>query len=61
MQKEADEAKLQWVNQMTSLSRITMPFKRKFANLVVALVAVALAVGSFWSPAVADPPLPLLQ
>ena len=61
LQREADDAHSQWVDQMTNLSKIAMPSSRRITSYVVALVSVALAVGSFWSPAVADSPLPLLQ
>ena len=61
LQREADDARSQWVDQMTNLSKIAMPFSRRITIYVVALVSVALAVESFWSPAAADSLLPLLQ
>ena len=61
LQREADDAHSQWVDQMTNLSKIAMPSSRRITSYVVALVSVALAVESFWSPAAADSPLPLLQ
>ena len=61
LQKEVDDANLQWVDQMTNLSKGAMPLGRKITSVVVALVSVGLAVGPFWSPAAADAPVPLLQ
>ena len=61
LQKESDEARSQWVDQMTNLSRGAMPLGRKITSVVVALVSVGLAVGPFGSPAAADAPVPLLQ
>ncbi len=61
LQQEADDARSQWVDQMTNLSKIAMPLGRKITSLVVALVSVALAVEPFWSSAAAEAPVPLLQ
>ena len=61
LQQEADDARSQWVNQMTNLSKIAMPLGRRITSIVVALVSVALAVEPFWSSAAADAPVPLLQ
>ena len=61
LQKESEEARLQWVDQMTYLSRGATPRSRKITSIVVALVSVGLAVRKFWSPAAADAPVPLLQ
>ena len=61
LQQEADDARTQWVNQMTNLSKISMSLGRKITSAVVAFISVALTVESFWSPAAADAPVPLLQ
>ena len=61
LQQEADDARVQWVDQMTNLSNIAMPLSRRIASIVVALISVALAVEPFWSPAAVDVPVPLLQ
>ena len=61
LQQEADDARSQWVDQMTNLSKIAMPLGRRITSIVVALVSVALAVEPFWSSAAADAPVPLLQ
>ena len=61
LQQEADDARSQWVDQMTNLSKIAMPLGRRITSIMVALVSVALAVESFWSPTAADAPVPLLQ
>ena len=61
LQYESDEARLQWVDQMTNISKSAMPLGRKIASIVVALVSVGLAVGPFRSPDAADVPVSLLQ
>ena len=61
LQREADDARTQWADQMTKLSKIAMPFSRRIASMVVALISVALAVEPFWSSAAADAPVSLLQ
>ena len=61
LQQEADDARTQWVNQMTNLSKISMSLGRKITSAVVAFISVALTVESFWSPTAADVPVPLLQ
>ena len=61
LQQEADDARSQWVDQMTNLSKIAMPLGRRITSIVVALVSVALSVEPFWSSAAADAPVPLLQ
>ena len=61
LQQEADDALAQWVDQATNLSKIAMPLGRRITIVVVTFVSVALAVGSFWSSAAADAPVPLLQ
>ena len=61
LQEEADDARSQWVDQMATLSKITMPLSRRITSIVIALVSVALAVDPFWSPATADTPVSLLQ
>ena len=60
LQQEAEEASAQWVDQMANLSKIVMPFNRKLASAVIALVSVGLAFEPFWSPTAADAPA-LLQ
>ena len=61
LQQEADDARAQWVKQMTNLSKIAMPRGRKIAGIVAALVSVVLAVEPFWSTAAAHVPVSLLQ
>ena len=61
LQQEADDARIQWVNQMTKLQKIAMPLGCKITSVVVALISVALTVEPFWSPTAADAPIPLLQ
>ena len=61
LQREADDACAQWVDQMTNLSKIAMPLGRRITSVVVALISVALAVEPIWSPAAVDVPVPLLQ
>ena len=61
LQQESDEARSQWVDQMTNISESATPLGRRIASIVVALVSVGLAVGPFWSPAAADVPVSLLQ
>ena len=64
LQREADDARSQWVNHMTNLSRFAMPFGRRslrIASIVVALVSLRLSTEPFWATTPADEPLPLLQ
>ena len=61
LQREADDARSQWADQMTNSSKIAMPPSRRITSCVVAFPSLALAVESFWTPAAADSPLPLLQ
>ena len=61
LQQESDEARSQWVDQMTNISKSAMPRGRKITSILVALVSVGLAVGPFWSPDAADVPVLLLQ
>ena len=61
LRKEADDARAQWVKQMTNLSKIAMPRGRKIAGIVAALVSVTMAVEPFWSTAAAHAPVSLLQ
>ena len=61
LHKEADDARTQWVDQMTKLSRIAMPLNRRIASGVIALISVALSVEPFWSTPATDVPTPLLQ
>ena len=61
LQQEADDARIQWANQMTYLQNISMPLSRKITSAVVILVSVALTIESFWSSAAVDAPMPLLQ
>ena len=61
LQKESEEARLQWVDQMTYLSRGATPRSRRITSIVVALVSVGLGVTKSWSSAAADAPVPLLQ
>ena len=61
LQEESDEARSQWVDQMTNLSNSAMPLGRKITSTMVALVSVGLAVGPFWSSVDADAPASLLQ
>ena len=61
LQREADAACSQWVDQMNKVSKTAMPLSRRIANIVVVLVAVGLVVEPFWSPAAADVPVPFLQ
>ena len=61
LQREADDAHSQWVDQMTNLSKIAMPSSRRITSYVVALISVALAVEPFWSSAAAEEPMPSLQ
>ena len=61
LQREADDARSQWTDQMAKLSKTTMPLSRKVTSMVVALISVALAIEPFWSTAAADAPTSLLQ
>ena len=64
LQQEADDARSQWVNHMTNLSRFAMPFGRRsfrIASIAVALVSVGLSAEPFWATTAADVPVPLLQ
>ena len=61
LQQEAEDARSQWVEQMTNLSKIATPLSRKITSMVVALVSVALAFEPLWSTVVADAPVLLLQ
>ena len=61
LQREADDACSQWVDQMTNLSNIAMPLSRRIASFVVIFVSVALAVEPFWATITADEPVSLLQ
>ena len=61
LQREADDARAQWVKQMTNLSKIAMPRGRKIAGIAAAIVSVVLAVEPFWSTAAAHAPVSLLQ
>ena len=59
--RESVEARSQWVDQMTNLSKISMPLGRKLVSAAVVLVSMGLAVGPFWSPAVVDTHVSFLQ
>ena len=61
LQQESDEARAQWVRQMTNVSQCATPLGRKITGIAIGLVSLGLAVGPSWSPAAADAPVPLLQ
>ena len=61
LQQESEEARTQWVAQMTNLSKLAMPLGRKITSIVVAFVSVGLAVESFWPTTSADAPVSLLK
>ena len=61
LHQENEEARTQWVDHVTNLSKCATPLRRKATSIVVALVSVGLAVGSFWSPTAADVSVSLLQ
>ena len=64
LRKDADEARSQWVDQMTNLTKISMPLSRRIASIasiVVALISVALTDEPFWATTSADSPVSLLQ
>ena len=61
LQKEADAARSQWVDQMDKLSKTAMPLSHKIASILVVLVAVGLVAEPLWSPAAVDEPVPFPQ
>jgi len=61
LERDADDARSQWVEQMTNLTKIAMPLGRKITSTIIALIAVAFAVEPCWSSASTDVPGSLLQ
>ena len=61
LQREADDARSQWVNHTTNLSKIATPLSRKVTGVAIALAAVALVVEPLGPSITADAPMPLLK
>ena len=61
LEKEAEDARAQWVDQMTSLSKMTVPLGRKIVSTAAAIVSVALVLEQVWLSDAADSPMSLLQ